>query len=115
MPIHPSSMRHHAIKVLSAVQAAATSHTRSKPRHGLTRRWLPWQWPWELPPPDLRGTPLSFPSLDCTVTGDEKSTYLAPRILCGRRGEISVEAQEGRPLPPSPDESSREDLLQVRV
>jgi len=49
------------------------------------------------------------------VTGDEKSTYLAPGILRGRRGETSVEAREGRPLPPSPDEGSREDLLQVGV
>ena len=42
----------------------------------------------ELPPPDLRATPLPFPFLDYTVTGDEKSTYLAPGILRGRRGNL---------------------------
>jgi hypothetical protein len=53
--------------------------------------------------------------LDCMAAGVEKSTYLARGNLRGRRRKSSVEAMEGRPLAPSPDESSVEELLRVRV
>jgi hypothetical protein len=64
-----------------------------------------------------RSTGTTFPHslLDYMAAGDEKSTYLARGKLRGRRGEISVEAREDQPLAPSPDESSVEELLQVRV
>ena len=79
------------------------------------RHRAPWPRLLDVPHPDLQGTPFFFPFLDSMVTGDEKSMYLVPGILCGWHGETSVEAREGRLLPPSPDEGSGEDFVQVGV
>ena len=48
------------------------------------------------------------------ATGDENRNSWVGKALWIVR-ESSVEAREGRPLAPSPDESSVEELLQVRV